>query len=521
MLDSIRYPARAAAMLLAAAAFAPMTIPSPNLPPAHPHPHEAKFAAVGDIAKIQPIAARAGTTGGRAAAGGPAIPHREGGRVAKGRVAGAVPHAFVHYTDTLASEPTLGVNRKGHLFFVGLDNASGVPQFPVLRSNDGGRSWENVSPRLGDSHRHPTSQDPMLYVDKDTGRVFTADFAGPCTPVSFTDDEGASWTTGAACGLADHQNLFTGPPALSAPVAYPNVVYYCAIDAGAFQETSGATGCLKSLDGGVTFVRTGSPPFMNGVNMDPGNYGIPGHCSGVTGHGFVDEEGTVYLPRGWCGQPWLAISHDEGATWTRVQVANNGMPSQAGTVQDYDPASAAGYQEHEAGVVVDRSGNIYYVWTGQNRLPYLAISRDGGESWSKPMMIGPPGLTEASLPAIDIGPTGRIAISYIGSTNAPGGEAPDGEGPEYTLARWNGYVTVTDTALARDPLFFTATVNTPKDPLVIGNCGILRCQQMYDFIDVVVDRRGEVWTSMVDGCFRTSCVPLGSGMVGLITTRRR
>ena len=31
---------------------------------------------------------------------------------------------------------------------------------------------------------------------------------------------------------------------------------------------------------------------------------------------------------GWCGQPYLAISHDEGQTWTKVQVAKNGMPTQ-------------------------------------------------------------------------------------------------------------------------------------------------------------------------------------------------
>lgn len=424
-------------------------------------------------------------------------------------------------TGTLAAEPTLGVDGEGTIFYVSIDTSSGVPRWPVLRSSDG-RRWADVSPRLPDgTPAHVTSQDGMLYLDDSTGRVFMTDFAGPCSPVSFTDDQGETWTTGAACGLADHQNLFAGPPALSPTVGYPNAVYYCAIDGGALQELSSATGCLKSLDGGRTFARTGSPPFVDGVNPAPGNFGVPGRCSGVTGHGFVDAAGVVYLPRGWCGQPWLAISEDEGATWTRVQVADNGMPFQSGGPAEYDFENATGFQEHEAGVAVDRRGTIYYLYTGMNRLPYLVVSRDGGAMWSDPMMIGPPGLKEASLPAIDIDAEGRIAMAYVGSTNAPGGDAPDGAGPEYANVTWNGYVTIVDTPLPRRPRFVTASINHPKDPLMVGECWILRCQQQFDFIDVVVDSRGVAWTSMVDGCHGLGgCVSPGQGILGRVSVPR-
>lgn len=425
-------------------------------------------------------------------------------------------------TGTQAAEPTLGVNRDGTIFYVAIDTGSGVPRWPVMRSENGGRKWSDVSPTLPNGmFTHFTSQDGMLHLDKDTGRVFMTDFIGPCTPVSFTDDEGGSWTTGSACGLADHQNLFTGPPALSPMTGYPNVVYYCAVDGGALQEASSVTGCLKSLDGGVSFVRTGSPPFIDGINPAPGNFGIPGRCSGVTGHGHVDRSGIVYVPRGWCGQPWLAISSDEGATWTRVQVADNGMAFEAGEPYEYDFERAIGFQEHEAGVVVDKKGTIYYFYTAMNRLPYLVTSSDGGTTWSEPLMVGPRGLKEASLPAIDIDARGRIAMAYVGSTSAPGGESPDGAGPEYEGVTWNGYVTIVDTPLKKRPTLHVATVNDPSDPLVVGECWILRCQQQYDFIDVVLDKEGRAWASMVDGCAGMSCFSPGQGILARVAVPRR
>ncbi len=289
--------------------------------------------------------------------------------------------------------------------------------------------------------------------------------------------------------MTDHQNMFAGPPVTSTTTGYPNVVYYCAADGGLAASTATLTSCAKSLDGGLAWVRTGTPPFMNGQNPDIGDFGIPGHCGGLTGHGFADRTGTIYLPRGWCGQPWLAISDDEGLTWTRVQVADNGMP-----VDEF------GFQEHEAGVALDKAGAIYYVWTGSDRLPYLAISRDGGSTWSDPMMIGPPGIKEAWGPGIDVGADGKIAITYLGSTNAPGGETPDGTGPEYRDVTWNAYITITTNATARDPVFYTGQLTASGDPIIRGDCTILRCQQEFDFIDVVIGPDGTPWSSFVDGC---------------------
>lgn len=444
------------------------------------------------------------------APGGRGIAHRAGGRLVRALAKNA-PVPQLSATGTLAAEPTLGINQQGDVFYVGLEQVAGRFEWPVLRLTKQ-KKWEEVSPTVGGRRRHLIGLDPMLHVDRDTGRLFTADIQGvvACSAmVSFSDDEGKSWTTSKVCGLTDHQNIFTGPPVQSSTVGYPNVVYYCAADGGALAGYSTASSCAKSLDGGLTWVRTGEPAFRDDPTQQ-GGFLFDGHCAGLTAHGFVDRKGTVYLPRGWCGQPWLAISEDEGRTWKRVQVANNGMAEAR--------EEEGGLEEHETAVAVDSQGNIYYTWSARNRLPYLAVSRDGGDTWSKPMMIGVPRLRESNLPNMDIGADGRIAVAYIGSENAPGGAKPTGRGPAYDKATWNAYVTMTTDALAKDPVFYTTTVNAIKDPLVIGDCSIVRCQQIYDFIDLDIAPDGTSWVSLVDGCPSTAtaksqCSSFGRGFV--------
>ena len=262
--------------------------------------------------------------------------------------------------------------------------------------------------------------------------------------------------------------------------------------------------CSKSLDGGLTFAPTGSPAFIDGQNSDPGVRGVPGLCDGVHGHGYVAPNGDVLLPRGWCGQPWLAISRDEGATWQRVQVAKNSMNT-----------TDSGYPDHEAGVVADAKGNLYFTWVAKDRLPYLAISRDGGQTWGKPLMIAPPGVKEANLPGIDIGAAGKIAIVYMGSENSPGKPFPP---DRYESVTWNGYVTMTTNALANDPIFYSASLNDPHEPLVKGRCGPFRCQAEYDFIDVNIGPDGTPWAVLVDGCLEGfECTDIGEGVIGHLT----
>lgn len=412
---------------------------------------------------------------------------------------------------TNAWEPSLGVGPDGSLFYVAYYPSLPQPIQHVLRSRDRGRTWDNVSPRFElfpfSPYRHRQEMDPFLSVDELTGRVFTATLTPTqCGQVSFSDN-GEEWTTSAVCGHTDHENVFAGPAPVNAeqPVGYPNVVYYCAITGGALALAGQSTACSKSLDGGFTWRPTGEPAFADHLhrNAGLGNFGVPGLCGGATAPGTVGTDGTIYLPRGWCDQPWLAISSDEGATWERVRVATNGMsPSSLGGEQQ--GGGAISVPSHESGIAVDAAHNLYYTWIAADGLPYLATSTDRGATWSGPLMIGPPGLTEAVLPSIDVGSSGRIAISYIGSEDSPGVSVTDPQ--ERAGASWNGYISVSTDALDAAPRFLTAAVNDPADPLQIEHpdtsptCGSLRCNGIGDFLDLAIAPDGRPWAAFVDAC---------------------
>ena len=451
--------------------------------------------------------------------GGKAVAHYAGGRVIRANNRGPISVMFrlkdANGVPIKAGEPTLGVTNEDNVFYTA---TQGNTRVEILRGQDDGKKWEVVSPKFPNGRNAQLlSFDPYIWVDDAEGvdRIFTIDLTVACAYLSFSDDEGESWITNPlACGrpVNDHQTLFSGPPAISPTTVFPHIVYYCWNDVG-------TSSCSKSLDGGISFATTGSPAFA-GYDPDAEDPsfepGVPpdvgAQCGGLHGHGHVGPDGTVYLPKGHCGQPWLAISHNEGATWERVQVANNGVAF------------------HEASVATDAKGNIYYAYAGHDRRMYLVISKDDGKTWTKPLMVGAPGLNEASMPSLDVGGVGKVAIAYMGTKNSPGEPFPRSPGTttnpncfvaqlpcptpeEYAKTTWSGYTTISANVLAKDPLFYSATVNDPSDPLKRGQCGsggVGRCGlQILDFIDVVIAPDGEVWTSWVDACVFGCADPKG------------
>ncbi|MFN2626891.1 MAG: sialidase family protein, partial [Mycobacteriales bacterium] len=345
------------------------------------------------------VAQQARDPKGRSGSNRPLVAYHAGGRKIAGKKAGATR---LFRTGALGLEPTLGIDRAGYIYTaVSPDDTNAAGGRPlsttVYRTRDGSR-FVDTGAKVAGQPTHQYTDDPYLYVDPETGRVFHNDLQPACQQMTMSDDHGETWTEALAnCDQTDHQTVFAGPPPKdgTAPIGYPNIVYDCAVNGGTLAGPSSTmTTCDKSLDGGMTFVTTGTPPYV----LDPVR-DVESNCDGTTGHGVVGDDGTVYLPRGFCGQPFLAISKDEGATWQRVQVASNGMNGTTAA-----PAGPAGTEDHEAAVGVDARGNLYYLWVARDYKPYLATSRDGGAHWSKPLMVAPPGVRQAALPSLAVAP---------------------------------------------------------------------------------------------------------------------
>ena len=382
-----------------------------------------------------------------------------------------------------SAEPTIGVNKKGTAFYAaGAFDAlpGGSPRqaarTEVLRSRDGGITWESIQTSApGDvTTLPPTTLDPYVYVDETTDRVFNPELLVACTYLQYSDNGGEELnnTSPAACGeyVNDHQTLFTGPPPANLKDQmgdYPNVVYYC------FNRVADSN-CGRSLDGGATW----DPALGDNVvgtaytGFDPE---AGGFCGGLHGHGATDSAGRVFIPKGHCGFPWIAISEDGAQSWKRVRVS--------------DKVGAAG--THLA-VATDKADNLYFVWwDATDRLPYLATSSDHGNTWSKPLMIAPPGVHETNFPVIEAGDEGRIAINFPGTTV---------DNPDDKKRPWNQYIVASTNALAADPLFVSTTANPVNDPMHRGDCNG-RCAGMFDFLDVIVSPHdGDIWATATDTC---------------------
>jgi hypothetical protein len=224
-----------------------------------------------------------------------------------------------------ASEPTIGVTKKGNAFITAADFDGLSPATPrtlIYSSSDGNKTWHNVSPLIAGQPTPPTTADPYLYVDPDTGRIFNDDLTAACSFLQWSDDEGKTFQAGnpLACEspVDDHQTVVTGKPIAGiTTTGYPKIVYYCVNKVADVQ-------CARSLDGGRTFLPSGYPAFMGVEGPIDGspNSGPATLCGGLHGHIITDPTGRLYLPKGHCGQPWVAISDDGGATWRRFQVVS-------------------------------------------------------------------------------------------------------------------------------------------------------------------------------------------------------
>lgn len=393
----------------------------------------------------------------------------------------------VHAVGQQGPEPSIGVTSSGAIFFQALEK--------TMRSTDLGKTWIVAPNPLA----LPATLDPMMWVDKTTDRIFSDQLYVGCSYLSFSDDDGATWTNNpAACGTPanDHQKVTTGAYSPGSPLAplggvavYPNVVYY------AINGIADARVAI-SLDGGLTFPYTSeSAPAAS----TPGADGGSDCAAGLHGKITAGPDGTVYIPHrnsctrsgGGRGGPMIGVSTDNALSWTLREAGKS-----------------VGTSDHAKNpeIGVDTNNTAYLTWPGADNSLYLAHSADHGKTWSTPVAVTPQ-LGTVTMPTVQAGDPGRIAIAYYGIANVTERAAPD---KVNTTARWSLFVTYSINALSEHPTFTTVDV-TGLDPVQVGaistNTGDAPAgsRNLLDFIDAVIDKDGRLHVAFADGCTSDAC----------------
>lgn len=375
---------------------------------------------------------------------------------ATGSRPGGVPPLQVRYpglsrTGFGSAETSLAVARDGTLFMAPGFSAQGNG---VLRSRDHGVSWQLLPLRLP-SGESTNREQPFMFMDPQTQRLFVHNSVMRFRPPDFrggyhqfySDDLGDTWHYQlVARELRDWSKYAAGPAVTSSLDGYPNVLYM----AGPAPISTRFFPLLfpkfqsfrRSLDGGRTWQRVGR------LSLLPGD--VPGLSRWewiIFGNGVVGPDGTVYwsLRRG--PQLAIAISQDEGVSWQVREVPEAPLLPffnllQVGFV---NPNYVIGET-----LSVDAAGNLYVLWPDPSDRLCLSVSRDGGQTFSKPVVVSAPEVKNVAFGCATIKEPGVMAIAYYGSI--------DGKSH-------HGYVAESTNALAPEPTFQGAIVNPLDQPL--------------------------------------------------------
>jgi hypothetical protein len=210
----------------------------------------------------------------------------------------------------------------------------------------------------------------------------------------------------------------------------------------------------------------------------------------------VARDGTLFLPANVCGFARIYLSTDEGDSFTHVALPfaharsrrswdgvtgfteppNGGRPWLAQQPFHAMYGSTAMSALWSQQLAIDAEDTLYLSWVDAlDDLPYLACSRDRGQTWSEPVSVAAPEINMASISAIAVDAPGRVAIAYYGSRD--GGWSFD------------GCLAVTDDAFARAPSF--CSVQTCPEAPIQPN----RLSEPCEYVGVDFAPDGSVWAS--------------------------
>jgi len=330
------------------------------------------------------------------------------------------------------------------------------------------------------------------------GRTLHGQLTAGDSNTSYTDDDGATHIQSQGGGIPqgpDHEtfgagpyaptNLNANPPVVEPPhPTYPNAVYYCT------QNVAPEAECSRSDDGGLSF-----GPGVPIYNLS--------QCSGsIHGHVKVARDGTVYVPNYSCALPngnqGVAVSTDNGITWTEYNVPGSGSPK-PGLV---DPSVAVAL--NDVGKPVGQDTNtIYFGFIDNDGTPKIAVSHDTGQHWVQypggtfaQNVGGTFGIANSTFPVVVAGDDNRAAFGFLGTTTS-GNSSLDANFPGI----WHLYIATT-----YDGGNSWVTIDaTPNDPVQVGPvcnggtfCSTKR--NLLDFNGFDMDSEGRGLLGLSDGC---------------------
>jgi hypothetical protein len=412
------------------------------------------------------------------------VVHHAGGADAQPPAGTALPAVCATDTGYATSETTIAATGTGALLF-----SPAHTENSLARSSDGGATWGLTYPPKMQYTSLWNTVDPIVTVDRSTGRAFWLRATGElrtapvlvdespfgnqaATAIAYahgfqvysTPDDGRTWTT------ADYQHEFTGDwekifvgpaPAKSSgapqPSGYPDVAYVCAN--APFEVSGPGRACYRSLDGGATFNLAGYVFPSAGSPSDD--------CPALAANaGVVGSDGTTYQPQTCSQGSYIAVSKDEGSSYSWLPVT--GAPGTSGL--------GGGIQ-----LAIDGADNLYALWQADQKI-LVAISRDHGRTWLPARDVTAPGLRTVARPSPAAGAEGEVGVVYYGSTQASAEEL-------------SAYVTQTRNALDAQPVFYSAALNDPARPIFHDYA--FNASPRADYVGATYDATGTLWAGVV------------------------
>jgi hypothetical protein len=180
---------------------------------------------------------------------------------------------------------------------------------------------------------------------------------------------------------------------------------------------------------------------------------------------------------------WVAVSKDQGVTWTDHLVYSDPSPSMR--TDNVFPV-----------IAVDDAGNLYAVWSEADTTDptihpgtFMSYSTDQGSTWSPPVKVNPASQQTTLFPWVDAAGDGGVDIVYYGTTS----------NVNDTGAVWNVFMSQTFAGHTGTPTFSTTQITGVggNDPIHEGNISTGGLQptgtadrSLADLFQVAIDYHG-------------------------------